>query len=113
MANQDGMIKDRGNIKWTAMMLPEHRGMLHELGRKQLDVDPPSKSGDELAELAEKIAWALQDEHIVTIVFWLGNRKRSFTGKIMRIDPREKAVMVEGLEGEKSWILAQHIFDLQ
>jgi len=112
MANQDEFMKDRGNIKWTAMMLPEHREKLHELGLRELDVEPPAKNGEELALLAEKIAWAFQDDNIVTVTFWKNKRKSFLTGKVKRIDSKRKAVMVEGMEGEKNWIPAQHIFEL-
>lgn len=112
MANQEGFTKDRGNIKWTAMMLPEHREKLHELGVRELDVDPPLKSGEDLAVLAEKIAWAYQDENMVTITYWKNKRKSCLTGKVKRIDSRRKAVMLEGMEGQINWIPAQHIFEL-
>ncbi|BCE05703.1 hypothetical protein RSC2_03716 [Bacillus paralicheniformis] len=32
---KDDNLKDRGSIKWTAMMLPEHVGLLHELESNQ------------------------------------------------------------------------------
>ncbi|MEC0474649.1 YolD-like family protein, partial [Bacillus licheniformis] len=32
---RDDNLKDRGSIKWTAMMLPEHVGLLRELESRQ------------------------------------------------------------------------------
>lgn len=111
MGHQDEFIKDRGNIKWTAMMLPEHRKMLHELGVREREVEPPSKSEDDLAILAGKIAWAFQGEEIVTITFWENKRRNIFVGKVKRIDANLKAILMEGCQGERSWIPAQYIFD--
>ncbi|WP_254115392.1 YolD-like family protein [Bacillus haynesii] len=38
---KDDNLKDRGSIKWTAMMLPEHVGLLRELESNQNKVKRP------------------------------------------------------------------------
>ena len=38
---KDDNLKDRGSIKWTAMMLPEHVGLLRELESRQNKVKRP------------------------------------------------------------------------
>ncbi|MCY7800093.1 YolD-like family protein, partial [Bacillus haynesii] len=38
---KDDNLKDRGSIKWTAMMLLEHVGLLHELESTQDKVKRP------------------------------------------------------------------------
>ncbi|RRD98596.1 YolD-like family protein [Bacillus licheniformis] len=38
---KDENLKDRGTIKWTAMMLPEHVSLIRELERSQKKVKRP------------------------------------------------------------------------
>ncbi|WP_186318725.1 YolD-like family protein, partial [Bacillus licheniformis] len=38
---KDDNLKDRGSIKWTAMMLPEHVSLLRELESRQNKVKRP------------------------------------------------------------------------
>ena len=38
---RDDNLKDRGSIKWTAMMLPEHVGLLRKLESGQDKVKRP------------------------------------------------------------------------
>ncbi|RKD21129.1 hypothetical protein BEP19_15770 [Ammoniphilus oxalaticus] len=110
------MIKDRGNIKWTAMMLPEHRAALHELEVSQDDVDPPSKSEDELGALAEKLAQSMQDEVVVSIKYWQNKRNHQVVGIVKRIDSINKAILVDASIGDawdRKWIPATHLVDIE
>lgn len=106
-------FKDRGNIKWTAMMLPEHREMLHEYGLAQDDVDPPGHDEYELAELAEKLARAKQDEELVRVLYWKHKRYVEVHGIIKKIDPYKRAILVDASTKEdwdQRWIPAGDIF---
>lgn len=108
-------IKDRGNIKWTAMMLPEHRDALYKMARSQEDVPPPSKSEEELGELAEKLARSMQYEEVVTIKYWKAKRHHELVGIVKIIDPYKKVILVDYSireERDQRWILALHIVDV-
>ncbi|RKD25161.1 hypothetical protein BEP19_04685 [Ammoniphilus oxalaticus] len=107
------MIKDRGNIKWTSMMLAEHRGLLQQLEESARDVNPPVKSAEELAELAEQAAWALEQRRIVTISYWQNKRKQTTSGLIKQIDRRTQALMIVTECGGVSWIAAKTIFSFE
>ena len=104
--------KDRGNIKWTAMMLPEHKTMLVDLEQLQYDVSPPEHDSDQLAEMAESLARAMMSGEEVKMKFWMGRRHHEFVGIVKRIDPMEKAVLIES-EEEKQWIPASHIITVE
>lgn len=92
-------FKDRGNIKWTAMMLPEHREMLHEYGLSQDDVDPPD-----------------HDEEMVKVLYWKHKRYVEVHGIVKKIDPYKRAILVDASasdDWDRRWIPVEHIFEVE
>lgn len=66
--------QDRGNKKWTAMFLPEHRERLHEWVLSQAEVTRPVLSSDQLEELNYSIEEYLQD-HSSVIIYYYRNKQ--------------------------------------
>lgn len=56
------MIKDRGNIKWTSLMLTEHRKKLKEIWDHDQDVKRPILDEQQLEVLENKIKEAIQSK---------------------------------------------------
>jgi hypothetical protein len=67
-------IKDRANIKWTAMMLPEHKMELIGLQIAQDDVAPPDHDFDRLTEIAELFVRAQQEDLVIHMRYWKNKR---------------------------------------
>lgn len=104
------LLKDRGNIKWTAMMLPEHREMLYAMDIERYDVDPPSYDEYELAALAEKLARAMHNGNVISVRYWKNKREYELAGIVKRIDPIKRAVLITHDDDDRTWIPAVHIF---
>ncbi|PAE16966.1 hypothetical protein CHH91_06910 [Virgibacillus sp. 7505] len=49
------MVNDRGKIKWTSLMLPEHVEMLQQMGREIGKTMPPIIDEQQLEELEQKM----------------------------------------------------------
>ena len=64
------MIQDRGNIKWTAMMLPEHVGLLRDWHDENELTERPELDEFELTLLAEEIERAHKGENSVKLTYW-------------------------------------------
>jgi hypothetical protein len=92
-------FRDRGNIKWTSMMLTEHREALKEWGHSQHDVAPPNKTEDELAELAEQIGRAMALHCEVRMTYYQDKRNHVAAGTIKRFDPAIQALYIESASG--------------
>ncbi|WP_368900887.1 YolD-like family protein [Oceanobacillus oncorhynchi] len=54
-------INDRGNMKWTAMMLPEHVEMLNELNKQQEYKDKPIVDDQQVELIAFKLMEATDE----------------------------------------------------
>jgi hypothetical protein len=102
-------LRDRGNIKWTAMMLPEHREALFAMEEEQKDVEPPKHDYDRLAEISEDLATAYHLQDPVKLRYWKDKRHIDVTCYVSRLDPYKKAVLISIDEYDKRWIPAEMV----
>jgi hypothetical protein len=96
------MIRDRGRIKWTAMMLSEHTVELRDWYAED-DLDPePELNEDDLQLLKEEleIAFVKRTEAIITT--WRAGKKDTYIGKIIRLEPAQQSISVEGPSGSEN-----------
>lgn len=66
----DNQNRDRGNIKWTAMMLPEHVKLLREWQAEDAYVPEPQHDEYDYDELAHQIQTAFQTNSELSIQYW-------------------------------------------
>lgn len=88
------MLKDRGNIKWTAMMLPEH---IHELRKWEAEGDlvkRPELTEWDLQEIQAEIDTAMRRQCQVEVQTWRAGEIRTHTGTIENLDTRLKLIGV-------------------
>ncbi|SIT91798.1 YolD-like family protein [Edaphobacillus lindanitolerans] len=88
------MLRDRGNIKWTAMMLPEH---IHELRKWEEEdklVKRPELTEWDLQEIQAEIDTAMRRRCQVEVQTWRAGEIRTHIGVIENLDPRLKLICV-------------------
>ncbi|MGY3717049.1 YolD-like family protein [Sutcliffiella cohnii] len=88
------MIKDRGTIKWTAMMLPEHVKMIRNLAIEDEYVTKPELDEQQLELLNEKIGEAMEFGSEVTIHYFEDHEIKSIVGNIHYADPVKRRLHV-------------------
>lgn len=87
------MYKDRGTIKWTAMMLPEHVRELREW-RYEVDEKPPSALESwQQDELNEKISLAFEQQSEISLFLYEGSWIEE-RGIIQQLDAQQKLVFL-------------------
>ncbi|GGD12787.1 YolD-like family protein [Pontibacillus salipaludis] len=57
----DDRLRDRGTIKWTSLMLPEHVEMLKEVWKEDERVEKGMLAEDQAVEIDFKLQRALTD----------------------------------------------------
>ncbi len=87
------MIKDRGTIKWTAMMLPEHVQKIKQWRREAYAEAPRTLSEWELEDLQQTINQAFKQHKIVTISTWQEAKYVQWTGTITALDESQQLVL--------------------
>lgn len=87
--------RDRGNIKWTAMMLPEHVAELRNwMGEDELTERPILNEWD-LQLFQEEIEIAYKSKSSIRLTYWReGYLKRDY-GTIISIDMSSRSLMLD------------------
>ena len=80
------MIRDRGNIKWNAMMLPEHVKMLREWHAQDNYVQKPELDEWALQELSDQLQIAYENKLEVELSVWEEKHLFKATGVIAKIN---------------------------
>lgn len=95
------MIRDRGKIKWTSMMLPEHVKLLREWVRE--DGFEESKELDEqyLEVINERIFEAMECGKRIVITYYQNGKYERLTGLIRKWDQLSRQLHLAGDDDEK------------
>lgn len=80
------MIRDRGLIKWTSMMLPEHVKMLREWSEEDRIQERPELDEQELEAMNEMVAEAMAEGSQLLITHYAGQRHELLAGTVHHVD---------------------------
>jgi len=87
-------LKDRGNKKWTAMMLIEHRKRLKELKESEKDKEKPILDDQEKAAINSKLQQALKNNLAVKIKYYDNKRFKTAAGRIDKVDINQRYIII-------------------
>ena len=87
-------MRDRGHIKWTSMMLPEHKKRLSDLYKQQFHRSKPDLDEQKIEELNDIIYLALNDARPFKVTFHQDHTYHSVTGRIVSGDFINKTLRV-------------------
>ncbi|MFJ7700305.1 YolD-like family protein [Lysinibacillus fusiformis] len=90
------MIKDRGNIKWASMMMPEKLDLLREC-KEVYATQPRELTEWELEELQQTIDTAYHQQQDVQLNIWNDGKIMHWTGIIEAINLSTNELLFETL----------------
>lgn len=88
------MIRDRGRIKWTSLMLPEHVKMLREWAKEEQWEERGELDEQWLEELDGIVQFALAGKKKIAIRYFQDCHSRTVTGVIQKMDPVERVLKI-------------------
>lgn len=95
------MIKDRGMIKWTSLMLPEHVNRLKELWEEDEQLHLPILDEQQLAEMNDLLYQAYEQQLTVRVT-WHDTLKKHFSlGKITSVHLDEQTIDLQTTDREQ------------
>jgi hypothetical protein len=106
-------LKDRGNKKWTAMMLIEHRKRLKELKKSEKDREKPILDDQEKEEINYKLQQAVQKKLPVEIKYYEDKRFKTISGVIKKVNSNRKEIIIPEKGGEQQKISLNNLLDLK
>lgn len=105
------MLKDRGVIKWTSMMLPEHVEMLKEMWKETEKIPKPELDLQELERINEQIQRAYHKQLKIALTIYCQGTIYVWEGKIEEIHPNEQKIMFETVTNEQRIISFDQVID--
>ncbi|MFE7060839.1 YolD-like family protein [Sutcliffiella sp. NPDC057660] len=105
-------IRDRGTIKWTSMMLPEHVKLLRDWTKEDLYETKPELDEQRLEEMNELFCEAMETGKEVTITYYEKRRYHLFVGAVHHLDAYQRRLHVVDKFGEASYLCLENILDI-
>ncbi|WP_017753502.1 YolD-like family protein [Calidifontibacillus oryziterrae] len=107
------MIKDRGTIKWTAMMLPEHVQQLREFWNNDKRVQMPTIDEQQLEVMNDIFQLAYTEHSLLKITYYEAGRYLNTVGYINKINPLTKTLYIVATDGHNMSIHANQIITVE
>ena len=89
------MNKDRGTIKWTAMMLPEHVKLLREWQQEDRFVEKPQLDEAQMEQLNINLQRAYSEHRPIELKVWEETSIYRVSGIIKKINTQEQFIQLE------------------
>ncbi|RRJ54775.1 YolD-like family protein [Paenibacillus oralis] len=105
-------MNDRGRIKWSPFLIPEHKKLIAQFYESEEDVNQPELDEQVLEILQETIQNAIELCSEVRINYYRGRRNRSIYGTIKKVDPLTKVLTIAEVDGAEFRIPFQEITDI-
>jgi hypothetical protein len=107
------MIRDRGRIKWTAMMLPEHVKLLRDWVKEDRYEQKKDMDEQQLEYMNDILSEAMELDQLVTITHFRNRTYEMVIGKIYYWDGiNQKLHLVDQFE-EMHQIQMDNILDIR
>ena len=93
------MNKDRGTMKWTAMMLPEHVKLLREWQAEDQLVIKPQLDEAQVEQMNTNLQRAYKEQCSIRLKVWEETAIYNVSGVIQKMNPIERYVQLA--DGQK------------
>ncbi|WP_462405392.1 YolD-like family protein [Gracilibacillus sp. Marseille-QA3620] len=109
------MIRDRGKIKWTSLMLPEHVSLLREWAQEDSYEMRNELDEQKIEEINQIIAEAMEYGTAVRITYYKTNARRyeSVEGYIHFCNDQARKLHIAGEGGEIYFVPYAELTDVQ
>ncbi len=87
--------QDRGNKKWSAMLLPEHRERLRQMAEDEQKVVKPRLDADQWEDLNYKLQTAMLEKRTINIMYFKNDALNNVTGTAFKYDSITSTLQVK------------------
>lgn len=87
--------RDRGKIKWTALMLPEHVTMLRDWQKEDDYTNRPELSEWDLESMQEELERAMRMKSQTEVDTWYDGKITGYLGTIESIDLHNRLITLQ------------------
>lgn len=88
------MLRDRGTIKWTSLMLPEHVELLKEMWQEDANVQKPELDSQEIDIMNQRLSHACHYKIPVRLSIYDAGDIMKVTGHIKQINTYAETIQL-------------------
>lgn len=88
------MMNDRGSIKWTAMMLPEHVELLRRRKRESQKVRKPILDSQQLEYIEQQLQEAIANTASINATYYEDGDIQSVVGQLTNVNVSDQQIHV-------------------
>lgn len=107
------MIRDRGNIKWASLMLPEHVKLLKKYNEELKKIEQPIIADHKYEEFNEIISQALKENKKLEFTYYQKGNMIKYTGQINQIDNLTKKIEITDPSGNNHILSVNQIVEIE
>ncbi|PYZ96475.1 hypothetical protein CR205_12200 [Alteribacter lacisalsi] len=105
--------KDRGTIKWTSLMLPEHVRMLKEHQEAYFKVARPELDPQQLEEFERTVCEAMGLNRELAVTYWENGYHHQVYGYVHYINYVARKLHVATAEGDVAYLMFDSLTDVR
>jgi YolD-like protein len=98
------MVNDRGSIKWTSLMLPEHVELLKRIWSEDKKEVKPMLDEQELEMINRRTLEAYQNNEQICIQYYENGKTYEAQGIVTKLDQLNQVVVLQTRNNEKNYI---------
>jgi len=106
------MLKDRGTIKWTSLMLPEHVELLKEMWNETEKVNKPMLDPQEQELINDQLIQAYDQKLQIIVSFYKDGFIEETRGIIRALDTNQNKVSLQTKNDLKKHLDFDHIISV-
>jgi hypothetical protein len=105
-------IRDRGNKKWTAMMLTEHGEALERFAEKTKEVEMPEVDEQKLEEMNRVLSHSLVQKRPIQVTYFQNGRFQRIRGRVVGYHPLHRELLLMDEAGNEMTLLLKNIVEI-
>jgi len=94
------LLRDRGNIKWVSMMLPEHVKLLRDWEKEDEFQKMPELDEQQFEEMNKVICESMALGSPISMLFFDNKQYKTIIGNIHYVDEQNQKIRVVSREGK-------------
>ncbi|SEA54550.1 YolD-like protein [Thalassobacillus cyri] len=108
----DDRLRDRGTIKWTSLMLPEHVKMVKEVWKEDERIEKPILDEQQAMEIGYTLRRSLADDLTIEVKYHNGFNFNYARCKILTINQLEGKLIATDDSGSELTINLKNIMEV-
>lgn len=107
------LIRDRGNIKWASLMLPEHVKLLKKYNEELKKIEQPIIADHKYEEFNEIISQALKENTRLEFTYYQNGKMIKYIGHINQINNLTKEIQITDSSGSHHTLSVNQIVEIE